>query len=57
MVLGRGGPSAEAEENRESALVRGDKVILEAISREKFWRNTGILEYESQQESRLQVTL
>lgn len=34
-------------------MVRGGKVALKAVSREKSRRNTGILEYKTQQESGL----
>ena len=53
MLHGRGEPFAEAEKGRESVLVRGRKVILGALSREDFRRNTGTLVYDPQQESRL----
>lgn len=46
MVPGRGGPSAEAEEGRGSALVADSKAILGAVSWEKSRRDTGILEYD-----------
>lgn len=53
MVHGRGEPSAEVEKGRELVFVRGCKVILGALSREDFRRDTGTLEYDPQQESRL----
>jgi len=53
MVHGRGEPSAETEKGRKSVLVRGCKVILGALSREDFRRDTVTLAYNPQQESRL----
>jgi len=53
MVHRRGRISTESEERQESVLVRGCKVILGALSREDSRRDTGTLEHDSQQESRL----
>ena len=55
MVHGRGKPSAEVEKGRESVLVRGCKAILGVLSREDFRRDTGTLEYDPKQGSRLTI--
>jgi hypothetical protein len=55
VVHGRGGPPGEAEEGRRSIMVRCDEGILEAVSREKSGRDTGLLVYDSQKESELRL--
>ena len=55
MVGGRGGPPSEAEEGRRSIMVRRDEGILEAVPREKSGRDTGLLVFDSQQESELML--
>jgi hypothetical protein len=53
MVNGRGGPSPKAEEGRKADLGRGDKGIPEGITGKKFRRDSGLLEYDPQQEKEM----
>ena len=55
MVLRRGESSTGAEGRWEAALDGGHEVILRAISREKSRRDPGVLEYDTQQKTRVML--
>jgi hypothetical protein len=55
MVHERGGPPSKAKEGRRLIIVRCNKGILEAVSREKSGCDIGLLVYNSQQESELRL--
>jgi hypothetical protein len=55
MVHERGKPPSKAKEGQRLIMVRYNKGILKAVSREKSGRDIGLLVYNSQQESELKL--